>query len=151
MNNSGEGKSVFLARLFFGIKHFEHSVVGGLLVFALVVRSLLARGLVPSKKRCGALHGYLLFGSVAEPVTLVENVFAIPPGHWARVNIESRPRDIHPQPYWVFGNEDSSAEAPQAKTLGAAAAALRPILEEAVECNLIADVPLGIFLSSGLD
>jgi asparagine synthase (glutamine-hydrolysing) len=151
MRSSGEGKSLILARDRLGIKPLYYSVVDGVLVFASEVRSLLASGLVPRRLSSGALDSYLLFGSVAEPVTLVENVFAIPPGHWARVKIETRPRDIHPQPYWIFGNDDSSVEIPQAKTLDAAAAALRPILEEAVECNLIADVPLGIFLSSGLD
>ncbi len=151
MRSSAKGKSLILARDRLGIKPLYYSLINGVLVFASEVRALLASDLVPRRLSPDALDSYLLFGSVAEPVTLVENVFALPPGHWVRINLDSPVREIHPAPYWIFGDGDAPADASQHKTLRSAAAALRPVLEEAVECNLIADVPLGVFLSSGLD
>jgi asparagine synthase (glutamine-hydrolysing) len=143
--------SVLLARDRLGIKPLYYSVQRGALVFASEVRALLASGLVPRKLSPDALDSYLLFGSVAEPVTLVENVYAIPPGHMARVSIKGPASEIQTRPYWVFGESEPVSPKSQPKTVRAAATALRPLLEDAVASNLIADVPLGVFLSSGLD
>jgi asparagine synthase (glutamine-hydrolysing) len=150
MRPASEGPSVILARDRMGIKPLYYSLVDGVLVFASEVRALLASGLVPRRLSPDALDSYLLFGSVAEPVTLVENVFALPPGHWMRVSAKAPVREVRALPYWTFGDGDSS-DPVQAESLRSAAAALRPLLEEAVESHLVADVPLGIFLSSGLD
>ena len=151
---------MLLARDRLGIKPFYYAIVDGVLLFASEVRALLASGKLPRRLSQDALDSYLLFGSISEPMTLVDGVFSLPPGHFMTVPADKPVRELQPRPYWTFGaaaqnvarqkvvrNDDSSAPA----TLASAAKELRPLLEEAVTCHLIADVPLGVFLSSGLD
>jgi asparagine synthase (glutamine-hydrolysing) len=146
-----KGGAVILARDRLGIKPLYYSLNKGVLAFASEVRALLASGLVEKKLSADALDSYLLFGSVAEPVTLVENVYALPPGHWAKVSIERPLAEVHSQAYWRYGDSHPPANTQNGITLRDAATQLRPMLEEAVNCHLISDVPLGVFLSSGLD
>lgn len=142
---------VLLARDRLGIKPLYYTVIGGALIFASEVRALLASGYVPRKISPGALDSYLLFGSVCEPMTLVDNVFSMPPGHRLSVAAKGPVHRAAPEAYWSFG--EAAAYKPQDMpiTLEAAAQRLRPLLEETVSGHLIADVPLGVFLSSGLD
>ena len=146
-----DGGALLLARDRLGIKPLYYSLRNGVLVFASEVRALLASGLVPKALSSDALDSYLLFGSVAEPVTLVENVFALPPGHWAKIPLASPAKEMRPQPYWTFGDPQAISAPNVGISMRGAATALRPLLEEAVNCHLISDVPLGVFLSSGID
>ena len=150
---------MLLARDRLGIKPFYYAIVNGVLLFASEVRALLASGKLPRRLSEEALDSYLLFGSICEPMTLVDGVLSLPPGHFMTVPADKRVHEVHPRPYWTFGaaaqnvarqnvaRDDSSAPV----TLASAAKQLRPLIEEAVSCHLIADVPLGVFLSSGLD
>jgi asparagine synthase (glutamine-hydrolysing) len=72
---------VLLARDRLGIKPLYYALVDGALVFSSEVRSLLASGQVEPRLSQSALRSYLLFGSVVEPMTLVEGVCSVPPGH----------------------------------------------------------------------
>jgi asparagine synthase (glutamine-hydrolysing) len=146
------GPKVLLARDRLGIKPLYYTVREGTLFFASEVRALLASGCVPRKLSPGALDSYLLFGSVCEPMTLVEDVFSVPPGHRMSVSASAEVTRAVAEPYWTFGEAASrKSTLSMPTTLEAAGAQLRPMLNEAVADHLIADVPLGIFLSSGLD
>jgi asparagine synthase (glutamine-hydrolysing) len=142
--------TVFLARDRFGIKPLYYSLQNGTLVFASEVRALLASGLIPPDLSPAALESFLLFGSVAEPQTLVENVFSVPPGHFAVIRA-AHPTEFSPEPYWTAADSASTPAQRETVTLASAAKQLRPELEDAVARHLIADVELGVFLSSGLD
>ncbi len=72
---------IFLARDRLGIKPLYYAVAAGAFLFSSEVRSLLASGRLPPRVSPDSLEAYLTFGSVAEPCTLVERVFSIPPGH----------------------------------------------------------------------
>jgi asparagine synthase (glutamine-hydrolysing) len=148
----GEAR-VLLARDRLGIKPLYYSVRNGALFFASEVRALLASGCIPRQISAGALDSYLLFGSVCEPMTLVEEVFSLLPGHRMSVSASASVTRAHQEPYWTFGDAamQKYAATEMPATLEAAGARLRPLLNETVACHLIADVPLGIFLSSGLD
>ena len=98
-----------------------------------------------------SLEAYLTFGSVAEPCTLVEGVFSVPPGHCLAFSAAAPPAKPSPKPYWVYSDAVLHQEGPTPKNLQEAAKLLRPLLEETVRDHMIADVPLGVFLSSGLD
>lgn len=76
---AGCAARVFLARDRMGIKPLYYRLVDGKFVFASEVRALLAGGLVPARISSAAIPGYLLFGSVCEPLTLIEGVFSLPP------------------------------------------------------------------------
>jgi asparagine synthase (glutamine-hydrolysing) len=142
---------IFLARDRLGIKPLYYAVASGALLFSSEVRSLLASGRLQPRVSPDSLEAYLTFGSVAEPSTLVEGVFSVPPGHCLAISADAPPAKPLPKPYWVYSDAVLQQEGPKPKNIQEAAKLLRPLLEETVRDHLIADVPLGIFLSSGLD
>ena len=142
---------IFLARDRLGIKPLYYAAAGGALLFSSEVRSLLASGRVQPRLSPDSLEAYLTFGSVVEPSTLVEGVFSVPPGHCLAFSADAPPDKPSPKPYWVYSDAVLQQEGPKPKNIQEAAKLLRPLLEETVRDHLIADVPLGVFLSSGLD
>ena len=142
---------VFLARDRLGIKPLYYAMADGALLFASEVRALLASGRIAPRLSRGALESYLLFGSVAEPMTLVEGVFSLSPGHSLFLPVSDAVLKPRPKRYWSFVEAAQKGPRDIPRDLPAAARQLRPLLEEAVRSHLIADVPLGIFLSSGID
>src|SRR3984957_16672860 len=142
---------IFLARDRLGIKPLYYAVANGALLFSSEVRSLLASGLVHARVSPDSLEAFLTFGSVVEPSTLVQGVFSVPPGHCLSFSADAPPAKPSPKPFWVYSDAVLSQEGPKPKNLQEAARLLRPLLEETVRDHLIADVPLGVFLSSGLD
>ncbi len=141
---------VLLARDRLGIKPFYYALVDGNLIFASEVRTLLASGQVRPKLSQTALRSYLLFGSVVEPMTLVEGVYSLPPGHRITLSASGRHSSVHPEPYWDFASAASPQPNTRVQERCSASGFLRSLLEEAVESHLIADVPVGVFLS-GID
>jgi asparagine synthase (glutamine-hydrolysing) len=138
---------VFLARDRAGIKPLYYALVAGKFVFASEVRALLASGLVPAGVSAEAIPGYLLFGSVCEPQTLIEGVSSLPPGHGMTIAAENRVSAAPaPKGYW-----DAPAQLRPSASGPETARQTRALLEKAVQGHLIADVPVGVFLSSGLD
>ena len=142
---------ILLARDRLGIKPLYYALVDGNLIFASEVRSLLASGQVEPKLSQTALRSYLLFGSVVEPMTLVEGVYSLPPGHRITISAAGHHSCVHPEPYWDFAASASPSLETKKQERGSATAFLRSLLEEAVASHLIADVPVGVFLSSGID
>ena len=115
------------------------------------MRSLLASGRVAPRVAPESIEAYLTFGSVAEPSTLVDGVFSVPPGHSLSFTADAPPQNPAPKPYWNYSDAVLHREGPAPKSFEEAAKQLRPLLEETVRDHMISDVPLGIFLSSGLD
>ena len=146
----GEAR-VLLARDRLGIKPCYYAFLDGSLLFASEVRALLATGRVPLRLSLPGLHSYLLFGSVGEPASLVEGVFSLPPGHRMLVSANGGSIRVRPEPYWDFGAEALKPAALQPDYGNSGSGSLRSLLEGTVERHLIADVPLGVFLSSGID
>jgi asparagine synthase (glutamine-hydrolysing) len=147
----GEPAQVFLARDRLGIKPLYYAHAGGALVFASEVRALLASGRVERRLSPSALASFLLFGSIAEPETLVSGIFSLPPGYFLHVTDVTHPSGASPKRYWSLAEAVASAPQRARITFADAAKELRPLLESAVRRHLIADVPLGLFLSSGMD
>jgi asparagine synthase (glutamine-hydrolysing) len=142
---------VLLARDRLGIKPLYYALVDGNLIFASEVRALLASGQVEPRLSPTALRSYLLFGSVVEPTTLVEGVYSVPPGHRITLSAAGQHACVRPEPYWDFASSACPPFNTKKHERCSATAFLRSLLEEAVESHLIADVPLGVFLSSGID
>ena len=144
---------IFLARDRLGIKPLYYAAVDGALLFSSEVRSLLASGRVPRRLSPDSLEAYLTFGSVVEPSTLVEGVFSIPPGHCLAFSADAPPAKPSPRPYWVYSEAVAStrrrpeAEKYYRKPQNNCARCSKKLFSD----HLIADVPLGVFLSSGLD
>jgi asparagine synthase (glutamine-hydrolysing) len=138
-------KRVFLARDGLGIKPLYYAFAASTFLFASEVRSLLASGSIPTRLNTRSVSGYLLFGCACEPTSLVEGIRSVPPGHCGYVSVDG-PLSFAPKPYWTVAD---ATEPPQ--SVRSAAEQVRAALEDSVRCHLIADVPVGIFLSSGLD
>jgi asparagine synthase (glutamine-hydrolysing) len=154
---AGRGASierVFIARDRMGIKPLYYAIAdGGVLVFASEVRALLASGLIAREIAPEAVASYVLFGSVCEPETLVAGVRSLPPGHRVTISSAAPVAAISPESYW---SPRSASTAASGRSQSAAsgispARRLRALLEDSVEKHLIADVPIGVFLSSGID
>ena len=124
-------------------------------LFASEVRALLASRCVPPQLSAEAVPSYLLFGSVCEPMTMVQGVFSLPPGHSLEIRADepcARPSrsltGISPgtSPESADATRKSARQIPPPQRR-----AVRALLEDSVRGHLIADVPIGVFLSSGLD
>ena len=142
---------LFLARDPLGIKPLYYTQTLQGFAFASEVRALLAAGAVPKTLSRDALTSYLLFGSVSEPLTLVEGVFSLPPGHRMLLHVPERRRVPRARQWWDPALSPAARDTRKPRELASAARKLRPMLEDAVKTHLIADVPVGLFLSSGLD
>jgi asparagine synthase (glutamine-hydrolysing) len=142
---------LFLARDPMGIKPLYYTQTPEGFAFASEVRALLAAGIAPRHLSQDALTAYLLFGSVSEPVTLVEGVFSLPPGHRMLLYVPERRRVPRARPWWDPTESPAARDPGKPDDLSSAAKRLRPLLEDAVRAHLVADVPVGLFLSSGLD
>lgn len=139
--DSGEG-ALWCARDRLGIKPFYCHASGGCFLFASEVRALLASGLVPRRIDRRALAGFLRFGSVPEPLTLVAQVESLAPGHTMRVRagrVEELTAYWRPRP--------ALPPVPPSE----AAREVRRHLERSVREHLLSDVPVASFLSGGVD
>ena len=145
------GPVLFLARDPLGIKPLYYTQTGVGFAFASEVSALMASGIAPKQISQDALTSFLLFGSVSEPVTMYEGVFSLPPGHRVLLYIPDRRRLPRPHPWWDPRRSPAAKDTRRPRNFAAAASALRPLLEDSVRAHLIADVPVGLFLSSGLD
>jgi asparagine synthase (glutamine-hydrolysing) len=142
---------LFLARDPLGIKPLYYTQTPDGFAFASEVRALLAAGAASKRLSQDALTAYLLFGSVSEPVTLIEGVFSLPPGHRLLLHVPERRSTPRAQQWWDPTVSPAARDTRKPRDLSSATKKLRPLLEDAVRAHLIADVPVGLFLSSGLD
>jgi asparagine synthase (glutamine-hydrolysing) len=152
----GPAAAVFLARDPLGIKPLYYAIGGGGLLFASEVRALLASGCISPHLSDAAVPAYLLFGSVCEPMTMVDGVLSLPPGHSVKIHANDPRRRPEPKLYWNYAkefyqDEDTETGTAYQEDFSSAATTVRSLLEDAVRSHLVADVPVGIFLSSGLD
>lgn len=133
---------VFMARDRLGIKPLYVRQKNGQILFASEVRALLASGLVPKHLSEAGLYTYLAFGSFQEPLTIIEGITSLPPASWLCVELDPNGLVITSGSYWKPPHvQDSDPETDQ----------VRAWLADAVRSHLISDVPMGLFLSGGLD
>jgi len=140
---------LFLARDPMGLKPLYYSTAGDYFLFASEVRTLLDTGFLRRRIDPAGLTNFLTFGSAYDPLTLIEGVHALPPGHsltWSSGTLcQSQYWDLIDGP----ASPDPSPSLHQVETV--AGPGLRATLEEAVRMQLVSDVPLGVFLSGGID
>lgn len=127
-----------------GIKPVYYYYDGKTFAFASEVRALLQTGLVPRNISRPALKSYLAYGSVQQPLTIIENVHALLPGHWLRFENG----EIKTGAYWDLTTTCNTRQVKDEATL---VGEVREILEESVRLRMVADVPVGAFLSGGID
>ncbi len=137
-------REVFLARDRVGIKPLYLARVrrgeGETVLFASELRALLASGLVSRRLSPSGLATYLWNGFVVGPETMIRDVRELPAGSWLRLADDGRV--LAERRYWRL---------PGAEAAPSTLEALERTLEDAVRLRLLSDVPLGVFLSGGID
>jgi asparagine synthase (glutamine-hydrolysing) len=140
-------RSALLARDPHGIKPlYLRSGPEGDLAFSSELRALLAAAAHAPQLDRESLRDYLATGSVAEPATLVDGVQRLPCGHmatWRQGHLTITP--------WGPLPESVDVHSLKAMTQGEAVTLTRRALEDSVAAHMVSDVPVGLFLSAGLD
>lgn len=139
-------QSLFIARDRLGIKPLYYYAGEACVLFASEVRSILASDLVPRKIDPVALNEYLSYQSIPAPRTLIHGINALPAGTWMTVGASG---DIEQRCYWNL-LQNRSLEA-QTANRSAVLRRTAELLREAAELHLVSDVPVGAFLSGGID
>jgi asparagine synthase (glutamine-hydrolysing) len=141
----GRRRRLVLARDRAGIRPLFHTRVGRRFAFASEVKGLFALPDVPRRfDPCGLASTFSFWAALA-PATVFEGIAALPPGHV--LVVEGAKTSLHR--YWDWSFADGSAAAPRSED--EAADELHALLVDAVRLQLRADVPVGAYLSGGLD
>jgi len=135
-------QKLFIARDRLGKKPLYYYNDGKRLIFASEIKGLLENNDVPRKLNIQGLDGYLTLGYVPAPGTLFQEIYKLPAGH--HLSLVSNQLTI--QPYW-----DLHYRNPAPQNLEECREQVRALLEESVRIRLMSDVPLGAFLSGGID
>ena len=136
-------RTLFLVRDRVGIKPLYYTHNGSSLVFASEVKSILASGLVKAELDREALHQFLTFLWAPDPNTLFRGIKTVPPGHFVKL----RDNELTVREWWDIsfdaieeGRSDAWWQEQVLETL-----------DRVVKLEMVADVPLGSFLSGGID
>ena len=143
----GRRQSLFLARDPYGIKPLYYADDGWTVRFASQVKALLAGGRVSREPEPAGWVGFCLFGSVPEPYTTYQEIRALPAGSTLWVD---RIGPCEPKPYFSIAAVYRRAECDRTPAPDRQFA-IREALFDSVRHHLVADVPVGAFLSAGVD
>lgn len=143
--------SLLLARDPYGIKPLYYADDGWTVRVASQVKALLAGGKISKDPEPAGVAGYFLLGSVPEPFTTYQEIRQVPAGSIVRVDSigPSRPRRYFSIPAVFREAADEARERPASSE--EIRQAVSAALEDSVEHHLVSDVPVGLFLSSGID
>jgi asparagine synthase (glutamine-hydrolysing) len=142
-------QELFLARDPLGIKPLYYADDGANLRFATLVEALLEGGRIDTAEDVAGVAGFYIFGHVPEPFTFHRAVRLLPAGTTLRVG---RYSVRGPSRYFSVTEEFRKAESnPSRLAAGEARELVRETLRESMRHHLVADVPVGIFLSAGVD
>ncbi|MFC1460951.1 asparagine synthase (glutamine-hydrolyzing) [Verrucomicrobiota bacterium] len=136
-------KSLFLVRDRIGIKPLYYFHNAGRFIFASEIKAILEDNSIARELNRQALYDYLGFEFVAAPETMFKNIKKLPAGHYLLV----KDGTVEIKEYWDLnfrpGRSNFSYEE--------AVERVRDLLDDAVKKYLVSDLPLGLFLSGGLD
>jgi asparagine synthase (glutamine-hydrolysing) len=135
---------LFLARDRLGIKPLYIRIDDSLLAFGSEIKALLAHPDVEAELERSCLPEYLAFGYLTGKQTMFRGIEKLPPGHIASVDAEGR---LEVAQYWSPARIVPSGRRPRSYYVRG----YRDMLEDCVRSHLMSEVPLGVFLSGGLD
>jgi asparagine synthase (glutamine-hydrolysing) len=135
---------LFLARDRSGKKPLYFYQDGRRFLFASEIKALHRHPAICREPNLEGLSSYLTYGYFPWPLTPYRNVSALAPASWMSVDGSSGERAVHQ--YWTPPHEANGI-----RRLAEAVEGLKPLVREAVRKRLISDVPLGAFLSGGMD
>ena len=134
---------IFIARDRLGIKPIYYRLTSGSLVFGSEIKVVLAEGSQPQFNR-QVLPEYLAFGYVSGSESFYDGIVKLMPGHTMEAGLDGR---VNIESYWDLPVTDEDSSRGEAYYIEK----YRDLLEQAVKSHLMSDVPLGVFLSGGID
>ena len=133
--------TLFLARDRIGIKPLYYLFDKNRLIFGSELKSILRAGDIPKRIDLQALDHFLTFEFIPAPLSIFQDIKKLPPGH----TLKLKNNEIRICSYWDVELKSNGKEPAQVKRN------LRELLQDAVKVRLMSDVPLGAFLSGGVD
>jgi asparagine synthase (glutamine-hydrolysing) len=145
---NGREHNLLLARDRMGMKPlYYHSGARGF-AFASEVKALERAQITTLTPDREGVDSFLAYGAVIAPNTIFREIRELEPGHLLRVNSRGA---VAKREYWSLRNCFTASEANQAGNFEEAVCRVRERLESAVDSHLVSDVPVGVFLSGGVD
>ena len=135
-------QSLFLARDRIGKKPLYYYPFDNDIVFASELKALLQLEIIPRKIRVDSVYDFFAYQYVPDPKTIFEGIFKLEPGHYLEVDQSG----IKKSQYWDISFETQSSESE-----GQLKEKLINLIEKCTKNRMISDVPLGAFLSGGVD
>jgi asparagine synthase (glutamine-hydrolysing) len=135
-------RRLLLARDRVGVKPLYYYRTGRFLAFASEIKSLLEIPAIPREVDTDSLGQYLSLRYVPGPRTMFKNIYRLQPGHVLSVE----DADVRIMKYWDIDYPEEMEDSPKRSS-----ERFRELLEESVRLHLVSEVPLGVFLSGGLD
>jgi asparagine synthase (glutamine-hydrolysing) len=136
--------SLFIARDRMGVKPMYYFVNDEFLLFASEVRALLQSGLIPRKTEPRAIYEFFHYQSVSHPYSIIQGVLQLGAGSYMIVKYGK----VEIKKYWdIAGNKTDFDFRNKSRVQGH----LHHLLQQSVQRRLVSDVPLGAFLSGGID
>ena len=138
----GRERRLHLVRDRFGVKPLYYANIAGTLTFGSEIKAILAADGVPARVDFAGLHEFLYYGTALASHTMYEGVCKLLPGHMLTVDergARCAPYASIPHPQDVLDDFETATES------------VRDLLDQAVRSHLASDVPVGVFLSGGVD
>ncbi len=142
-------QTLFLARDRFGQKPLYFSIMDGCIRFGSECKAILQDATFPRQANMNAIAEYLLLGYIRAPETAFLDIHQLPPAHHLTLT-RNTCHIARPVCYWTIPGPDSH-NSRQVISMQKAAEQVQATLTEAVQLRMISDVPLGAFLSGGID
>jgi asparagine synthase (glutamine-hydrolysing) len=138
---------LFLVRDHLGVKPLYYAEANGRFIFGSEIKAILESGAYTPEVDWQSVHDFFSFLYVPAPRTIFRGVHQLPPAHWLEYDLRSR-RIAQIESYWnvaEWGDKDQRADERELQS------ELRLLMSDAVRKQMISDVPLGAFLSGGID
>lgn len=136
-------KKIFIARDRLGIKPLYYINTPNYFIFASELKSIVSLPVVNKEIDLDALNDYFSFLYVPAPLSIYKNIYKLPPAHY--MILADKELDINQ--YWTPGFDKKVCIGDENEYVDS----FISLLEDSVRCRLISDVPLGVFLSGGID
>ncbi|MDO8281054.1 MAG: asparagine synthase (glutamine-hydrolyzing) [Thermodesulfovibrionia bacterium] len=139
-------KELFMARDRLGLKPLKYYWDGQRFAFASEMKSLLELPWVSRTADTRAIDRYIAYRYIPSPLTGIKNIYKLPAGCSITFSLEKPEREIKPHQYWVPRFEPKTVI-----SFDEAKESMLSLLGESVSMRMMSDVPIGVFLSGGLD
>ena len=136
---------LFVARDRVGIKPFYYTQIDGVFIFSSEIRSILSTGIVPKKLNKRAVVDFLNYQAVFSPLSIIDNIYQLQSGTYGIL----KNKEFETHKYWDISNTNKHSF-DRADKKGVESK-IEGLLLQSVERRMISDVPLGAFLSGGID